>query len=390
MKKNNLKTRQVGNGEGSLYYSETLEKWVFQYFVNGKRKTLKQKNNEKVKDFKARVTKVKNEINTNSYIESSNESFYDILKNYIEQKYKDGLVSARTYNRDLSSLKQVENTCSNFIYKPIQKIKSKDIEDAKKNMRIYSNSVIEKIWSFINKTFSIAYSRRKIQFNIMNDETLIKPLSSKEQKKIEALTQSEENVLVETLNNQEKDHKYRKIILLQLWTGMRIGEILALSLDCIDLNNNTITIYRTLTTDEKGNIIIGEHTKTYSRAYGVDKGKRTFPITEKVRNLIDEILKDYIENQNKLLFWDKKNNCCIKHYEINLYLNRISKKYKITASSLTSHRLRHTFITRCFELGINLKAIQMIVGHIDGSAITTDVYVTASNDYISKELEKIK
>ena len=33
----NQKTRQVGNGEGSLYYSDTLACWMFQYYdTNGK------------------------------------------------------------------------------------------------------------------------------------------------------------------------------------------------------------------------------------------------------------------------------------------------------------------------------------------------------------------
>lgn len=217
-----MEKRKVGNGEGSLYFDKTENKWVFQYFFNGKRKKIKQKKNEKVKDFKARVTKIKNELNTNTYIEKTNETFHEILKNHIEQKYKDGLVSPRTYSRDLSSLKQLEKTCYNFMHKPIQNITTKDIEIAKEKMRIYSNSVIEKIWNFINKTFKIAISRRKIFYNIMDDTTLLKPISLKETKKITSLTIAEENKLVKILNNQEVKHKYRNIILLQLWTGMRI------------------------------------------------------------------------------------------------------------------------------------------------------------------------
>ena len=68
MERKNQKTKSVGNGEGSLYYSEKLKCWIFQYVYNGKRKTLKQKKNETVKDFKARVTKLKNDINIGSFI----------------------------------------------------------------------------------------------------------------------------------------------------------------------------------------------------------------------------------------------------------------------------------------------------------------------------------
>ena len=60
MERKNKKTKSVGNGEGSLYYSETLKCWIYQYVYNNKRKTMKQKKNESVRDFKARVTKIKN------------------------------------------------------------------------------------------------------------------------------------------------------------------------------------------------------------------------------------------------------------------------------------------------------------------------------------------
>ena len=65
------KTRTVGNGEGTLYYSDSLRRWIFQYFVNGKRMSIKQRNKESTRDFKIRVTKLKNELNTGSYIEIS-------------------------------------------------------------------------------------------------------------------------------------------------------------------------------------------------------------------------------------------------------------------------------------------------------------------------------
>ena len=49
-----------GNGEGTIYYSEKLKCWMFQYYdTNGKRQTMKQRKKENTKDFKARVTEVK-------------------------------------------------------------------------------------------------------------------------------------------------------------------------------------------------------------------------------------------------------------------------------------------------------------------------------------------
>ncbi len=390
-KTKNGKPKQVGNGEGSLYLSTTLNRWIFQYTEpSGKRQTLRQKKNESERAFRKRVTHIKSQLDNGSYIEKCTDTFIDILKKYVDQKHKDGIVSDRSYSRELETIKQVEKTCSNFINKPIQNIKVEDIENSKENMREYSNSVIEKIWIAINKTFKIAYARRKISFNIMLDETLKKPVSKKVQKKVEALTIEEEKKLVSIMNNEERNHKYRNIILMQLWIGARIGEILALDKKySINLKNETITIWRTLTQDTNYRVIMGDHTKTFEKISGIDKGKRTFPMNAKVKKLILEIYNKKLDNIYNLLFWDYNKNTYITPSEINSYLKRINKKYNITKESIHTHRLRHTFITRCVESGMNLKVLQTLVGHVDGSSITSDVYTSVSNEFMIEELKKI-
>lgn len=217
----------------------------------------------------------------------------------------------------------------------------------------------------------------------MDDEDLKKPISNKVQTSVEALTIDEEKKLTDILNNEEKNHKYRNIILLQLYTGMRIGEVLALSRDCVDLKSNTLTVYRTLTRDLNEKVILGETTKT-----GGD-GVRTFPMTTTVRKLINEILKNKMFNIYNLLFWDFTKSSFVTPAQIDSYLTRLNKKYKIS-NNISSHVLRHTFITRCVESGMFIKAIQKIVGHKPNSSITVDVYTSISNDFILKELKKIK
>ena len=170
---------------------------------------------------------------------------------------------------------------------------------------------------------------------------------------------------------------------------MRIGEVLALSKDCIDLDNNTITVYRTLTRDTKDNIVIGKHTKTFVRTANVDKGKRTFPMTQQVRNLIIKILNSKNKNIYNLIFWDYQNSTFISYNELNAWLRRINEKYHICSDNLHTHRLRHTFVTRCIEKGISLSVIQEIVGHVQSSSITLDTYTSISNDFIEQELKKL-
>ena len=387
MKKRNRKNKERGNGEGTIYFSKVLNCYVAQYVdTSGKRKTLKQKKNEKNTDFKKRFNNIINSINNGTYISSSNETVISIATNYIEQKHIDGLIVDRTYKRNKDTLSELEKTCSSFCNMPIQKVNVTHIEKSKENMRKYSNSTIEKIWGLLYKSFKIAYSRRIVMYNIMEDETLTKPLSLKPDKKIEALSINEEKSLEKILLSS--NNVYNDILLLQLYTGMRIGEVLALSKDCINLKDNTLHVYRTITRDKNDKVILGKHTKTYNKKTGIDAGKRIFPMSLKVNKIIKKYLRSKIDNIYNLLFWDYKRNTFITDGEINSYLKRLNAKYKIT-ESIHTHVLRHTYITRCQENGIPLVVIQALVGHVEGSTITNDVYTSVSVDFMKQELEKI-
>lgn len=92
----------------------------------------------------------------------------------------------------------------------------------------------------------------------------------------------------------------------------------------------------------------------------------------------------------QLLFWDYDNNNFVSYAEINSWLKRLNEKYKITNLNLSTHNLRHTYITRLREAGVDMKIIQFLVGHIEGSKITNDVYTSISKEFIDNELKKVK
>lgn len=379
-----------GNGEGTLYKNNKTGLYIGQYYANGKRHSIYQKKNEKIGDFKKRFNNTLSTVNNNTYIEKTSETFIEILEKHINQKHEDGITSDSGALRELYTLNQIKNTCSNFIYKPVQKVTGDDIEASKQYIKQYAQTSIDKIWRLINKTFKIAISRRKIIFNPMDDETLSKPISTKETLPVEALTIKEEKKLRKVLNTSEKDHKYRNIVLLQLDTGMRIGEVLARSKDDVDLNNNTLSINNTLTKNSDGKLILGKHTKTYNKRTNTDTGKRIIFMNAEIKSIILEQLKTKITNINNLLFWDYEKDTFISYYEINSWLKRINQKYKITSINLSSHNLRHTYITRLREAGVDMKIIQYLVGHVEGSTITNDVYTSLSKEFIEKELQKVK
>ena len=108
------KTRTVGNGEGSLYKDSKTGRYIYAYYYNGKRNKVKQKQNEKVSDFKARVTEIKNSVNKNTYIDKDEITLEEIIEKHIEYKHNTGITSDRTYLRNKSSLVHLKKCC-NFL-----------------------------------------------------------------------------------------------------------------------------------------------------------------------------------------------------------------------------------------------------------------------------------
>ena len=396
MERKNKKTKSVGNGEGSLYHSETLNRWIFQYYdIKGVRKTIRQKKKESVKDFKARATKIKNELNEGTYISKSIETVVTIAKQHIENKHIDGITSDRSYSRDLETLEQIKKTCSNFCNLPIQKVTIKHIEAAKKEIKEYANSTISKMWGLLGKVFSIACSpsRRILIYNLMTDETLKKPISAKKTKRVKALTNKELEKLNNILDNEERNHPYRNIVKMQSISGMRIGEVLARSKADYNKSTQQFNIHNTLTQDANYKAILGKHTKTYNKKTQIDEGQRYLPLNNnlfsELVDIIEEQCNKKVRNIYNLLFWDYAKNTFITPNEVNSWLRRLNAKYHICTLELTTHRLRHTALTHWKEIGIDLSAIQYLAGHVEGSEITEGVYIETSLDFVKQQIAKI-
>ena len=381
--------KSKGNGEGTIYVNSKTGLYVGQYVIDGKRKSVYQKKNEKAGDFKARFNKIILSINEGTYIGKSSETLEKIIERHIEQKNKDGITSDNSYKRDKETLEQLRKCCSNFIYKPIQKVTLYDIEQSKENLKQYKKSGIDRAWRLLFKGFRIAASpsNRLIPYNLMDDENLKKPVSVKATEKVKPLTVEEEERLNQILDNEERNHPYRNIVKLELITAMRVGEVLARSQDNISKNRKKLLINNTLTEDNEGNTILGEHTKTYNKTTGIDEGVRNFPINDEIKIILDEQINGKISNIYGLLFWDYEKNTFISPKEINAWLRRLNTKYKIS-KTLHNHRLRHTRITRWKEAGMDMNAIQYLAGHVEGSEITNKVYIDVSEKFAFDQLEK--
>ena len=180
---------------------------------------------------------------------------------------------------------------------------------------------------------------------------------------------------------------------MQCISGMRIGEVLARSIDDYNEKTQEFDVHNTLTQDEHYHVVLGKHTKTYNKKTQIDEGQRYLPLDNRIFIELKDIIKEQssqkLTNIHNLLFWDYEKNTFIAPYEIDSWLRRLNEKYKIT-DKLGSHRIRHTAITFWKEIGMPIEVIQYLAGHVEGSSITSRVYIDTSLEYVKKEIKKVQ
>ena len=285
------------------------------------------------------------------------------------------LISERTYARIIETIKQIEEAPISI--ENINEISSKDIQNYLNTLKNYSDSTIKKIKEQFSQAFKLAVNRAYTTRNPMDD--VVKPKSIKKTRKVRALEIDEQQKLTNYLMNVPvTDEPYKVAYLIEMYLGLRIGEVLALRNSDINLHKNLISISKTLTTDKNHKVIMGDSTKTYA-------GNREVPIPIFIRNEIINQMRLAENNKDKQLFLTPKGDY-VRPNNANRKLKGLLEKMGITG--ITSHSLRHTYGTRCVEAGMRAVALQRLMGHTDVS-ITLNTYTSVFNKYKEAELEKV-
>jgi len=248
-----------------------------------------------------------------------------------------------------------------------------------------------KVRILLNDMFQRAYEDGII---IKNPTTGVKIISKKESH-ARSLTLEEQKVFLAYCENAF----YGNLFNVAIYTGLRPGELFALTADDIifDKNNDYIDVKHTLVYQK----YLEDSKKTFHLEDPKTKSSfRHVPISNKCKYYLEKQLrqKEIIaeknpEEKNDFLFTTKFNtplnsvlySQAIAHIveEINLL-----RPYGEEFEKFSGHTFRHTFATRCFEKGISPKVVQKYLGHAT-LQMTMDLYTHVSDDLATNEIEKL-
>lgn len=233
--------------------------------------------------------------------------------------------------------------------------------------------------SYVRSIMSVVVSVLQYAVN----EGMCQPLNINLQKPcidkrdLEVLSAFDQNRLESALIHNIDETKLG--ILISLNTGLRIGEVCALSWDDIDFERQIFHIRSTVARVKS--MDSGVNSKLIIDKPKTKSSLRDIPIPSKLLTILVSMKK---QSKGKYVVSAENSFVSPRTYEYRYH--KILDEYNIP--SVNYHTLRHTFATRCIEVGVDVKTLSEILGHANVS-ITLNTYVHSSMELKRQQLEKL-
>lgn len=280
------------------------------------------------------------DFNKNPYsIESSTVTFKEIFEQWKEIKFEGISKSAiNGYNAAFEICKSIHDI--KFV-----DIRTKHMQDILRNCG-KGHGTLRKIKVLFNQLYKFAMENDIVSKDYSQYVEVGKNTNESSRK---IFTDKEIKRLFEVVNEMH----YVDTILIMIYTGLRIGELLTIKVSDVDINNK---------------IIIG--------GIKTDAGKnRIIPINKKILKLIEKRLANGYE-----YLITNENGKAIKYD--NYYKEKFIPIMQQLGFNHKPHDCRHTFATLMSNAGADPIALQKIIGHAS--------YETTANIYTHKDIEQLK
>ena len=198
-----------------------------------------------------------------------------------------------------------------------------------------------------------------------------------EAKKIEAFTIDEQRA-IEMEISRSNDRRLHGILLC-LYSGLRIGELLGLIWNDVDLDRGVIKITKTVyrEKDESG---------MWQLCVDTPKTKASDRVIPLPEYIVAMLRQDYETAKTPYVVENKKGErMSIRSYQY--IFEKLTERAGVR--KLNFHALRHTFATRAIECGMDIKTVADIMGHKNAS-ITLNRYAHCMLDHKIEMMQKLQ
>lgn len=262
----------------------------------------------------------------------------------------------------------------------------------------YAGSTIRQTYITMGTMFRAALMNDMIAKHPMDGVKYTKPIRAVDD--IQFLTVDEQKEFLEVARDSHNYWQYA----LMLETGLRPGELIALTWDVIDWEKRTLTVNKTLDYRYREKRWRAGPPKTIS-------SYRTIPLTTTAYDILKEIaatigkrkeaemLSQTLEYEDRrtgqtatlvmrdLVFINFRTGEPTKNSSYDTHMNKLCSKAGIPQFSM--HDLRHTYATRAIERGVQPKALQVLLGH-SSIKMTMDRYVHVSDESLFKAIHQFE
>ena len=181
----------------------------------------------------------------------------------------------------------------------------------------------------------------------------------------------------------KKEDLSRLGVLICMYTGLRIGEICALKWGDIHFETSSLSVRHTLLRISKSGTEAGQKTKVVLDTPKTESSLREIPLP------LFLLVKLYPYRElysPEAFFLTCKQD---RYIEPRTYQYRFKKYLRESGlPNLNFHALRHSFATRCIELGFDIKTLSEILGHADVNT-TLRCYVHSSLELKRAQMERL-
>lgn len=192
---------------------------------------------------------------------------------------------------------------------------------------------------------------------------------------VEILSEDE----ISIIKSYIKGSNMELIILLDLATGLRQGELLALNWEDIDLSTKTLTVNKSV---KEVYIYEDENNRHIETIFQVPKTQNSFR-TISIPDVIINVLKNE-KNKKGLLFHDENGNP-LRAKNVSYQWKKILKECNIPHKKF--HSIRHTYASMLLKNGVDIETVAELMGH---TAISiTQIYLHSSVDQKQDAVNKL-